>query len=191
MANISVSLPSDGETVDVADYNTPINTIVNEINGSLDNSNITAAAAIAGSKLADASVPNAKLATGSGEAGGEWTAYTPTLSGYSGTPTIVGRWTQVGKTVTVTVSISGTSNATTKYFTYPVAPATWQDGIRFALFNTSNGTTTMVGAATHRTSTPNIEVYRGFNQGTATSTLTGWATSGTAEYSATFTYQAA
>jgi len=61
MANISVSLPSDGETVDVADYNTPINTIVNEINGGLDNSNITAAAAIAGSKLADTSVTVSKI----------------------------------------------------------------------------------------------------------------------------------
>jgi len=63
MANISVSLPSDGETIDVADYNTPINTIVNEINGGLDNSNITAAAAIAGSKLADVSVAGGKLGT--------------------------------------------------------------------------------------------------------------------------------
>ena len=159
--------------------------------GAVDNAAALANNVVTTAKILDANVPNAKLATGSGEPGGEWTAYTPTLSGYSGTPTIVGRWTQVGKTVTVTVSISGTSNATTKYFTYPVAPATWQDGIRFALFNTSNGTTTMVGAATHRTSTPNIEVYRGFNQGTATSTLTGWTASGTAEYSATFTYQAA
>ena len=64
MANISVSLPSDGETVDVADYNTPINTIVNEINGGLDNSNITAAAAIAGSKLADGSVTPEKRSGG-------------------------------------------------------------------------------------------------------------------------------
>jgi len=61
MGNISVALPSDGETIDVADYNTPINTIVNEINGGLDNSNITAAAAIAGTKLANASVPAAKI----------------------------------------------------------------------------------------------------------------------------------
>ena len=61
MANISVSLPSDGETVDVADYNTPINTIVNEINGSLDNSNIAAAAAIAGSKLANTTVGLSQL----------------------------------------------------------------------------------------------------------------------------------
>ena len=63
MATISVSLPSDGSTADVSDHNTPINTIVNEINGNLDNSTIKAGAAIATSKLADdAGITNAKIA---------------------------------------------------------------------------------------------------------------------------------
>jgi hypothetical protein len=62
MAVISVSLPSDGQTIDVADYNTPITTIVNEINGNLDNANIKSAAAIAGSKLADNGITTAKIA---------------------------------------------------------------------------------------------------------------------------------
>jgi len=61
MANISVSLPSDGETIDAADYNTPITTIVSEINGNLDNSNIASGAAIAGSKLANTSVTDSKI----------------------------------------------------------------------------------------------------------------------------------
>lgn len=61
MGTISVSLPSDGTTADVADYNTPINTIVNEINGNLDNANIKANAAIAGSKLADGGITTIKL----------------------------------------------------------------------------------------------------------------------------------
>lgn len=64
MGNISVSLPTDGTTADTADYNTPITTIVNEINGNLDNSNLAAAAAIAGSKLADSGITAEKLATG-------------------------------------------------------------------------------------------------------------------------------
>jgi hypothetical protein len=62
MANISVSLPSDGETIDATDYNTPINTIVTDYNGNIDNSNIAAAAAIAGTKLADSGITTAKLA---------------------------------------------------------------------------------------------------------------------------------
>lgn len=65
MATISVSLPSDGTTADVADYNTPITTVVNAINGGLDNDNIKSAAAIDGSKLADKSVTLAKINGGS------------------------------------------------------------------------------------------------------------------------------
>lgn len=63
MGNISVSLPADGTTGDVADYNTPINTIVNEFNGNIDNANIKSGAAIATSKLADdAGITTAKIA---------------------------------------------------------------------------------------------------------------------------------
>lgn len=62
MGVINVSLPSDGSTADVADYNTPINTIVTAINGNLDNANINASAAIATSKLAsDAGIGTAKI----------------------------------------------------------------------------------------------------------------------------------
>lgn len=65
MATISVSLPSDGTAADVSDYNTPITTIVNEINGNLDNANIKSGAAIATSKLADdAGITTAKIADG-------------------------------------------------------------------------------------------------------------------------------
>jgi hypothetical protein len=61
MALISVSLPSDGSTADVSDYNSPITTIVGEVNGNLDNANIKSGAAIDGLKLADTSVTAAKM----------------------------------------------------------------------------------------------------------------------------------
>lgn len=48
MGVISVSLPSDGTTADVSDYNTPITTIVNAINGNLDSSNISS---LSGTKI--------------------------------------------------------------------------------------------------------------------------------------------
>lgn len=51
MSTISVSLPADGSTASVSQYNTPITTIVNAINGGLDNSNIGTGAAIAASKI--------------------------------------------------------------------------------------------------------------------------------------------
>jgi len=100
MANISVSLPSDGETADVSDYNTPINTIVNEINGNLDNSNIDAAAAISGTKLADASITNAKLSTTAGELGGAWVSWVPTFTNLTGGTLTYAKYTRVGKTIT-------------------------------------------------------------------------------------------
>ena len=56
MGTVNLSLPSDGETIDSSDYNTPITTFVNEFNGEIDNANIASDAAIAGSKLANASV---------------------------------------------------------------------------------------------------------------------------------------
>lgn len=62
MTVISVSLPSDGTTADVADYNTPITTIVNDHNGNIDNTNIKTGAAIATAKLADdAGITAAKI----------------------------------------------------------------------------------------------------------------------------------
>lgn len=61
MGTIITSLPTDGSTADVSDYNTPITTIVNELNGNLDNANIKSAAAIDGSKLADDSILAAKI----------------------------------------------------------------------------------------------------------------------------------
>lgn len=64
MGIITINLPADGSTADVSDYNTPITTITNEINGNLENANIKAGAAIDGSKLADDSITAAKLATG-------------------------------------------------------------------------------------------------------------------------------
>lgn len=63
MGTISVTLPSDGQTADVADVNTPITTIVTEINGNLDNDNIKANAGISGSKIADSTVSGAKIST--------------------------------------------------------------------------------------------------------------------------------
>lgn len=72
MGTITVSLPADGTTADVADYNTPITTIVNAINGGLDNANIVAGAAIAGSKLANSSVAAGKLDFGGSGVGVWW-----------------------------------------------------------------------------------------------------------------------
>lgn len=61
MAHVSPSQSADGETIEAADVNNPINTIANEFNGNIDNSNIDDNAAIDGSKLADGSVGQSAL----------------------------------------------------------------------------------------------------------------------------------
>lgn len=61
MGTISLSLPSDGQTIDAADVNNPLNTIAAEINGQLDNDNIATDADISGTKLLAASTPLSKL----------------------------------------------------------------------------------------------------------------------------------
>jgi len=62
MATITVSLPTDTTTAEVADYNTPITTIVNEINGGLSSDNL-AANAVTTAKITDGNVTGAKLET--------------------------------------------------------------------------------------------------------------------------------
>lgn len=83
MGTISVSLPSDGTTADVADYNTPITTIVNAINGNLDNDNISESAAIALSKLAQTA----------------WPSWSPTFVNLSGGTLNYAKYIQIGKIV--------------------------------------------------------------------------------------------
>lgn len=101
MGIINVSLPNDGETADVSDYNTPINTIVTEVNGNLDNTNIKANAAISGAKLADASVTNAKLATGTTLLGYGTNAGTTLTASYVAAQSVTA--TSTGKDVLVRV----------------------------------------------------------------------------------------
>jgi len=129
MSNISVSLPSDGDTIDVADYNTPITTIVNEFNGNIDNSNLSASAAIAGSKLADGAITNAKLSTSGGEPGAAWTSATPTWTNLTvgNAATNILYWARVGKTVVLRLRfVYGSTSSITGAlsFTLPAAPNT-------------------------------------------------------------------
>lgn len=101
MGTINPATVSDGETIDAADLNSPIQTIADEINGNLDNNNIAAAAAIVGSKLAG----------GADGMFSEWADYTPTLTNFSGTVDAA-RYVAVGKTTFVHVEITLDAAAT-------------------------------------------------------------------------------
>jgi hypothetical protein len=99
MGTVSVSLPSDGTTADVADYNTPITTIV-----------------------------NAKLATTAGQPGSAGTAWVPVFTswtiGTGGSAGTTATYIQIGKMVfcriVSTLGTSGQSVGTGAYFTLPV-----------------------------------------------------------------------
>jgi hypothetical protein len=72
MGVVSLSLPADGSTGTVSQYNTPLTTIQTELNGRLDTNNI-AAGGVGTSQLAAASVTSAKLSvTPTADANG-WT----------------------------------------------------------------------------------------------------------------------
>jgi len=66
-------------------------------------------------------VANVDLVTTDGDIGGAWKTWSPTVTGFSGTPTVeLARYTVHGKTCTLCISINGTSNASTFTFTLPV-----------------------------------------------------------------------
>ena len=76
-------------------------------------------------KIADASVTNAKLATTTGEPGGAWEDWTPTLTSLSGGTLSVSKYKIVGKTVffTFRYTLAGAGMGTNPRFTLPVTAA--------------------------------------------------------------------
>lgn len=57
MGQITLTLPSDGTTIEAADVNNPFNTLLNEFNGNIDDNNIKTGANINGTKLLANSLP--------------------------------------------------------------------------------------------------------------------------------------
>lgn len=123
MSTISVSLPSDGQTIDAADYNVPINTIVADYNGNVDSNNIKASGI----------VPN-NVFTGTGTSWARQT-FVPTLTNFTlGNGTMTAEYIQTGKQVTGSVYIacgSTTAFGTNPTFTLPVTAATRYGTRRF------------------------------------------------------------
>src|SRR5690348_15815627 len=57
MGQISLTLPSDGTTIEAADVNNPFNALLNEFNGNIDDNNIKSSANISGTKLNTNTLP--------------------------------------------------------------------------------------------------------------------------------------
>lgn len=169
MGTISVSLPSDGQTADAADYNVPINTIVSEINGGLDSDNIEAGGV----------VPNS-LVSGTGTSWA-WQSWTPTWSANTvGNGTVSAKYIQIGKTVFFRIEFTlGSTSAigSNSTFTLPVtmvslAGATGNGNILGnAIYFDASASSSMVGCVGWSSTT--VALPKSFNVSGANQTLAG------------------
>lgn len=123
MTTVSLTLPSDGQTIDAADVNNPFNAIAAVINGGVDSTNITAGGV----------TPNS-LTSGTGT-GWAWSSWTPTLSGLftDAKWTKTCTYTQIGKTVhfkmkLVANNTSPMAGAGDAAFTLPVTAVSFAGG---------------------------------------------------------------
>lgn len=121
----------------------------------------------AGTGLTNGSVAAAKIAP---EA---WQSWTPALVGWSGTPTVSAKYMRVGKTVHVSLSISGTSN---NAITTITLPSTSVNDVRVATSN-NTATTEYVGLAYVAAGSNSLISRRG-QSGTTGEFFSGWAATG-------------
>ena len=130
-----------------------------------------ASGAVDAAKLTDATITNAKLSTTAGELGGAWLPYTPSPTGYSGTPTVTAaRYHQMGKTVELDYHVTGTSNSTSAGFTLPVAPKS--SGIYLTRITDAGTDATTPGIAVFTAGSTSVALYK-------TAAASGWTASGT------------
>lgn len=113
-----------------------------------------------------------------------WTAYTPSTTGFSGTPTTTDyRYQSLGKRVDAYISISGTSNATTLTFALPVASKTAINAWMIVVDNSTVQTTPGQVTVPAGSSTATVNKVAG--------TAGGWTNSGTKAVYGTLVYEAA
>jgi len=119
-----------------------------------------------GTGLGAASITNAKLATGAGEAGGAWTTYSPTITNFTlGNGAITtARYTQVGKTVKVSILVTlGSTSAmgTQPTITLPVTATNTYvaDRHNFGVANLTDATTADIMGIIGYKSTTTVVLY--------------------------------
>jgi len=170
---------ASGDVVRASDHNTQGANIAAVVNGNIENDNINASAAIASSKLAGLNAT----------AFSSWQTWTPTVTGYSTDPTgTTFYYTQVGKTVHLMMAsaTNGTSNATTKTYSLPVAARTltnarWTGAAHIV----NNGASVGLTLALIQSGDTTLSVF-------ASGAAAAWTASGSARViSCSITYEAA
>lgn len=143
------------------------NAIRNVVNGNLDTTNLSSTAGIVITQLST---------------GTAWATWTPTLVGWSGSPSVTARYINIFKVVTVIISIAGTSNSTSASFTLPTTSVNLIDEPCRVEDNTV--LTTTYGLIECSASSATANCYK-LPDGT------GWTASGTKIVRATFQYESA
>lgn len=164
MSLVTPSQSNPGDEITANSINNPVNQIAAVVNGELDNTNL-ADSGVTTAKIADAAVTPAKLLAGTGSSWA-WQSYTPTVTLIGGTTngnaTIVGAYTQIGKTVFFravytlgsTTNFAGLSGVTVSL------PVTSAQSIAFPVANVlfvDNGVATYLGTG-YLTSTTAIQI---------------------------------
>lgn len=113
-----------------------------------------------------------------------WTDFTPSPSGFSGSPTVnYARYRRIGNLVYVKISVTGTSNSASTSFTLPVAAETTQN-LPACLRVVDNGTVSNnPGLADLTAGSTTCNIYRDHTGNT-------WTTSGTKTFEGTLIYEA-
>jgi hypothetical protein len=119
-----------------------------------------------------------------GIASSAWTAFTPTLTGFSSTTANIGRYVLLGKICIVNLYINGTSNATS--FSLSNLPATSaNNGITMTMLCYAvDNATGVVGLAQITPSSSTLTFYNGISAG-------AWTSSGNKVAVITFAYETA
>lgn len=186
MSTVSLTLPSDGDTIDASDVNNPLNAIAAVINGGIDSTNVTAGG-----------LTPANLVSGTGSSWA-WQSWTPTWTGLTiGNATVNCKYIQIGKTVVGSINVQlGSTSAVTAVtsITLPVtavAPLN-NDPIGTMAFRSSNNAIGLLELSSTSSArfvsyavSGSVIIESGF-----TATIPGtWATG--SSISGYFTYQAA
>lgn len=119
MSLISPQQAADGQSVNAAAVNNPINTIANDYNGNITNANISPSAAI----------DVGKLAGGTSGMFGSWLTWAPNWTNLTvGNGTVIARYVQLGKLTEFWVEITfGTTTSISGNVSFSL-PATAQAG---------------------------------------------------------------
>lgn len=146
--------------------------------------------AITNTKIDTNTITQDRFSSSAGEINASWVSYTPTLTGFTGTPTInYAKYKKIGTQVTISMYVSGTSNSTAKTFSIPFPSSSSSAATSMSI--NQHTSANPIGFVTILESANIGQVYGGFASGVGNSGFSNWPTSGSMYYRFTITYETA